>query len=81
MLINRYNTDMIILPRTDPFVFLGVDRYNSGQVLYLVTNVPGIVFATAVPNPDKAPHRLTLISEGNATNKNIEMANVRSPKR
>ena len=69
------------IPWIDPFPFRGEDRYSSGQVLYLVTKVPGIVFATAVPKPDKAPHRLTLRVQGNTTNKHIEMANVRSPKR
>ena len=72
---------VIYIPWLEPLVFLGVDKYSSGHVLYLVTNVPGIVFATAVPNPDNAPHKFTLIAKGNATNNNIEMAKVRSPKR
>jgi hypothetical protein len=64
-----------------PFVSFSRRRYNSGLAWYFVINVPGIVLATAVPNPDRAEHRFIIITEGKITIKSIEVANVSNPNR
>ena len=60
-------------------VLFALLKYSSGKAWYLVINVPGIVLATAVPNPDKAALIFTMVTKGKTNVKSIAKANVSNP--